>query len=216
MPTLSCVVTVQCPSAAAMAMTSELGEEFQDSFGGLPMTAVAESLGIPSEINIIAPHIPDVRVLHDIPVVIQVEAPKIPNIQVEMKEPIPTEIKLTHDIPQAIEVVAVDIPSRIVLDSANVPTVISIAMPKELPTVITLDASGIPDVIQVAGVPSVIELIGSVPSIIQLVMPEKPEVELVYKGAPIDVKIQLDVSKLTGEDGEEGPACVAIVPCPKK
>jgi hypothetical protein len=42
-------------------------------------------------------------------------------------------------------------------------------------------------------------------------MPEKPEVELVYKGAPIDVKIQLDVNRLTGEG--EKLQCVAIVPC---
>ena len=42
-------------------------------------------------------------------------------------------------------------------------------------------------------------------------MPEKPEIEMVYKGAPIDVKIQLDISKITGDDQKLN--CVAIVPC---
>ena len=40
-----------------------------------------------------------------------------------------------------------------------------------------------------------------------------PEIELVYKGAPIDVKINLDVTKLTGENGEQ--PCFALVPCNK-
>ena len=63
--------------------------------------------------------------------------------------------------------------------------------------------------IQVVGIPPSIELIG--PSEIKLVMPDKPEIELVYKGAPIDVKINLDISRLTGEDGNA--QCVTIVPC---
>ena len=42
-------------------------------------------------------------------------------------------------------------------------------------------------------------------------MPEKPEIEMVYKGAPIDVKIQLDISKIAGDDQKLN--CVAIVPC---
>jgi hypothetical protein len=42
-------------------------------------------------------------------------------------------------------------------------------------------------------------------------MPDNPEIELVYKGAPIDVKINLDISRLTG-DPDSGN-CVAIVPC---
>jgi hypothetical protein len=74
-----------------------------------------------------------------------------------------------------------------------------------------LDASEIPDKIQVVGIPKHISLVGEIPSEIKLVMPDKPEVELVYKGAPIDVKIQLDVNRLTGEG--EKLQCVAIVPC---
>jgi len=196
--------------------TQEFGEEFQDGFDdSIPMTAVADGLGIPSEIKVIVPKIPDIRVIHDIPVMIQVDAPKIPPIKVEMVEPIPTEIRVAHDLPQSISLITTDLPTSITLDSSTVPTVIALAVPDKFPTVITVNASGIPDTIQVVGVPSTIELIGSVPSIIQLVMPEKPEVELVYRGAPIDVKIQLDVSKLTGEDGQDLP-CVAIVPCPPK
>ena len=84
-------------------------------------------------------------------------------------------------------------------------------MPEVMPK-IEIDASSIPDKIQVIGIPSTIELVGA-PSEIKLVMPEKPEIELVYKGAPIDVKINLDVTKLTGENGEQ--PCFALVPCNK-
>ena len=157
---------------------------------------------------------PDIRVIHDIPVMIEVQTPHIPAISIVMPEKIPTEIRMTHDLPSSIGLVITDAPSTIRLDYEGLPTMISLNIPKDIPTVITLDASGVPDVIQVVGIPSVIELIGGVPSTIQLVMPEKPEIELVYKGAPIDVKIQLDIARLTGEDGSE-PACVAIVPCPK-
>jgi hypothetical protein len=81
-------------------------------------------------------------------------------------------------------------------------------VPSVFPT-IKIDATGIPDKIQVVGIPSAIELVG--PSEIKLVLPEKPEIELVYKGAPIEVKVNLDVSRLTGEG--ENAQCFALVPC---
>ncbi len=143
----------------------------------------------------------------------KIDTPHIPPIKVEMKE-IPSEIKITHNIPQSITLVTMDLPSKIMLDSSMLPTTITLDIPKEFPTIIMLDTSGIPDVIQVAGIPSVIELLGTIPSQIQMVMPEKPEIELVYKGAPIDMKIHLDTSKLTGEDGDG--QCFRLVPCVAK
>jgi hypothetical protein len=103
------------------------------------------------------------------------------------------------------------LPSAIRLEAFGLPSSIKLEVPEIMPK-IQIDASGIPDKIQVVGIPSAIELFGA-PSEIKLVMPDKPEIELVYKGAPIDVKINLDISKLTGENGDQ--PCFALVPCNK-
>ena len=102
-----------------------------------------------------------------------------------------------------------DVPSSITLDVKDLPQSIKLEVPESFPK-IQIDASGIPDQIQVVGIPSTIELVGA-PSEIKLVMPEKPEIELVYRGSPIDVKVNLDISRLTGEDGNQ--QCFALVPC---
>lgn len=52
------------------------------------------------------------------------------------------------------------------------------------------------------------------PTSIKLEMPDKPEIELVYKGSPIPVQIELDFKKLIGEGDDV--QCVAIVPCARK
>lgn len=168
-------------------------------------------LGIPSEITVKVPEIPDIKVLHDIPAFIQIEAPTIPDIRILAPDvALPSIIKLdTEGLPSSIKLDAGSLPSAISLDIGNLPRSIKLEVPEQFPT-IKIDASGIPDKIQVVGIPSTIELVGA-PSEIKLVMPEKPEVELVYKGAPIDVKINLDVSRLTGEG--DASQCVMIVPC---
>jgi hypothetical protein len=125
--------------------------------------------------------------------------------------------KLTpsEDLPKSITLDATDVPKSITLDAASVPTVIRLERGETLPTVITVDGSSIPSTIQVVGIPPTIELIGNTPTEISVKMPDKmPEMELVYKGAPIEFKIQLDTSKLTGES--ETAQCVAIVPCTPK
>ena len=157
--------------------------------------------------------IPDVRIIHDIPAIIRVESPIIPDIKILGPEiPIPSEIKIDAEgVPSVIELKSYDLPSAIKLDTSGLPSSIRVEMPEVMPK-IEIDASSIPDKIQVIGIPSTIELVGA-PSEIKLVMPEKPEIELVYKGAPIDVKINLDVTKLTGENGEQ--PCFALVPCNK-
>ena len=156
------------------------------------------------------PEIPDIRVIHDIPAIIRVESPKIPDIKIIGPEkPLPKEIRVIADnIPSAIELVCHGLPKSIMLDVSDLPKSIKLDVPENFPA-IKIDASGIPDKIQVVGIPPSIELVG--PSEIKLVLPDKPEIELVYKGAPIDVKINLDISRLTGEDGNA--QCVAIVPC---
>jgi hypothetical protein len=126
--------------------------------------------------------------------------------------PLPSVISLNADkVPSTIELTAGNLPSAIKLDASSLPTAIKLEVPSVFPD-IKIDASRLPTIIQVVGIPSTIELTGA-PSEIKLVLPEKPEIELVYKGAPIDVKINLDVSRLTGEGGDG--QCVMIVPCNK-
>ena len=208
-------MTVQCPTASVTPFyksPSFFSEEEQ--FSPLDEVTIQSSdIGIPSEIIIKVPEIRDIQILHDIPAIIRVEAPNIPNIRIIGPEkPIPTEIKINAgDIPSAIELKATSLPSSIKLDIGNLPRSIKLDVPEVFPT-IKIDALGIPEKIQVIGIPSAIELIGA-PSEIKLVMPEKPEIEMVYKGAPIDVKINLDINRLMSEDSMQN--CVRIVPCDK-
>jgi hypothetical protein len=170
-------------------------------------------IGIPSEIKVVFPEeIPDIKIIHDVPAIIKVMNLDLPSIiNVHMEQTIPSEIRVfSENIPSIIELKGTDIPSVIEIDATNIPKSIPIEVPNDFPSIIKLDASSLPDKIQVVGIPSTIELVGA-PSEIKLVLPEKPEVELVYKGAPIDVKINLDVGRLTGENDKA--QCVAIVPC---
>jgi hypothetical protein len=148
-----------------------------------------------------------------VPAIIKVESIKIPSIiKITSDLYLPSEIKIrSEDIPSQIKVVSDNLPSTISIDASNIPNFIRLEVPDDFPRTIKIDASEIPDKIQVVGIPPQIELVGSIPSEIKLVMPDKPEIEMVYKGSPIDVKIQLDISKLNG-DSQKGQ-CVAIVPC---
>ncbi len=198
--------------ARAASAEDTFGEDFEDGFEDVKVEV--GDLGIPSEIKVVMPEIPDIRVLHDIPVMIDVRVPEIPPISVVFpKDSIPKEINVIHDIPQTIEVVG-KIPTTIALQVTNMPEFIPVVPAPNFPKEIRLDTSTLPDKIQVVGIPESIELIGNIPTKIELVMPEKPEVEMVYKGAPIDVKVKLDITKLIGEDEEMN--CVAIVPCKPK
>ncbi len=214
-PTCSCTVTIQCPTSGPTSPSTtpfRVSDPFGfDNFD--PLEVQVSDVGIPSEIFLRVPEIPDIKVIHDIPAVIRVEAPVIPDIKIIGPEtPLPVEIKIVaEDIPSSIELIAQNIPKSIAIDAQDLPRSIKLEVP-DIPA-IKIDASSIPSTIQVVGIPSAIELIGA-PSEIKLVLPENPEVELVYKGAPIDVKINLDISRLTGEDGNS--QCVAIVPCNPK
>ena len=210
-PSLNCTVTVACPSSGpAFNYRSMDGINDLDD----PSLSVEiNDIGIPSIIKVIAPVIPDIKILHDIPALIRIESFKIPDkITLVSDFDIPKEIKITSDnIISEIKLVAENLPSTIKLES-DLPKFIRLDIPEDFPRSIKIDASGIPDKIQVVGIPPSIEIVGNIPSEIKLVMPEKPEIELVYKGSPIDVKIQLDISKLNGENNSK-QQCVAIVPC---
>jgi hypothetical protein len=178
-----------------------------------PVQIQSDDLGIPSEIIIKMPEIPDIRIIHDVPAMIRIDSPNFSDIRIIGPEvPLPTQININADnLPTTIDLVITNLPSSIKLDTFELPSSIKLEVPDSMPT-IKIDASGIPERIQVVGIPSSIELTGA-PSEIKLVMPDKPEIEMVYRGAPIDVKINLDISKLTGENGDQ--PCFALVPCNK-
>ena len=211
-PTVNCVVTVNCPTGSSTPAAFINQQDSSDQF----LNVEVGNLGIPSVINVVSPKIPDIKIdTSDVPTIIKVE--KIEGIS-EIKiippiNPIPSEIKIINEtkIPSSIFLDASQLPKSIPVTNLDIPKSIGLKMLDDFPSEIRLNAEGIPSTIQVVGIPPVIELKGTIPSTIQLLMPEKPEIEMVYKGAPIDVKIQLDVSKLTGEGDKVN--CVSIVPC---
>ncbi|RDJ35640.1 MAG: hypothetical protein DWQ19_12545 [Crenarchaeota archaeon] len=214
----NCTVEVQCPSAsyAAQARAAELmaNAEFSDPFTDpeLGMQLEASDLGIPSEIKIIPPTMPDIKVVHEIPEYITLAVPEISDIKIIGPEvPIPSEIKVTSEttIPSQIELKS-ELPQSILLDVSGLPSAISVEFPEEFPT-IQIEGD-IPKTIQVVGIPDSIELKGHIPSEININItpPEDLEIPLVYKGGPLPVEFVLPTP--TGQDGSKRP-CFALVPC---
>jgi len=192
-----------------------LDDNFVDDFEeSMQLKVESSDLGIPSEIKIIAPEFPEIKINHNIPEVISLSSVLPDRIELYQSQPLlhAHEIRILNDnvIPKTIEIKSSDVPKSIVLDSSSLPNFISVMVP-EFPT-IKIDGSSIPDTIKVVGIPDSIEI--KMPSEItaKLEIPENLEIPLVYKGAP--VPIQFDSSNLLGPEG--GP-CFALVPCdPKK
>ena len=221
-PVVSCIVKVVCPSQAVAAALSngrtnvsqtDNGKSYYDEIG---MEMEYDFVGIPEEIKLVVPEINDINVLHDIPEFISVIVPEMNNIKVEFSEPIPSEIKLNHNIPEKINIDAESIPDFIKIDSESVPSLIKLQSEIEIPKNIKIEFDSFPTSISVTGIPDHIELVGSIPSEIKLSMPENPEVEMVYKGSPIEVKVELDYKKLIGDQNAEDLPCFAIIPCPPR
>jgi hypothetical protein len=213
-PTIQVNVTVTCPSGASLALTDQNQRGLTDDMLGIgkDLEVAYDLSGFPSEIKMVAPEMPDVRMVHNLPSEIHIKSPEFPNIKFDVPEFKDIRI-LPPDTPLTID--AIGIPEAIWLKSEfKIPDKIEIAMPVRIPDTITIDASGIPDVIRVEGLPDVIRLEHNLPSTIKLEMPDKPEIELVYKGSPIPVQIELDIKKLIGDSDDL--QCVTIVPCPRK
>ena len=166
-----------------------MGPNFEDSFNqdaGIPVNI--NDIGIPEEIRIIAPKMPDIKVLHDIPREIALRMPMpIPDIKIIGPE---------KPLPETIYIVATDVPKSIYLDATDVPRKILIEPAANFPSIIRMEAFGVPSTIQVTGMPKSIEIIGNIPSTIQLMMPENPTIELVWKGAPFELGMHPNLEKL--------------------
>ena len=220
-PTVSCVITVVCPTSSPPAM--RMNEEFEDGFDNVMPEITSEDIGIPSEIKIIAPiSLPHVQIMHNLPTEIKLTLPEIPELKIANygpiriqgpDRPLPDEIKITSDVslPNIIQVMADNLPKSIKLDASDIPQAIRLEVPDKFPSTIIIDASGIPATIQVTGIPSSIELIHNLPTQIPLTVPENLEVPLVYRGSPIPIQLTMD--NITGENGEN---CFALVPCGRK
>jgi hypothetical protein len=212
-PTLSCTVTVSCDSSQGGAgfARKTLGDDFVDDFNTQDFDIEISDLGIPSEIKVVAPKFPDIRVKHDIPEFINVVSDVPDKIVIYQADVLPGEIKIvSEDVPKSIFLDAREVPKSIKIDAGDVPRTIRL-LNVDVPSVIRVDGSEIPDVIKVVGIPDVIEVKMPSEIVAKLEVPENLEIPLVYKGGP--VPIQFDTSNLL--EGEER-ACFALVPCNKK
>lgn len=211
-------------------MVSQFGEEFADLFEmNKTMKVEYESVGIPTEIRVIMPE--DVTVKLDTSDLdekkIRIDATGV-NIPTDIRiygpdSPIPNSIKLDgSNLPEqfdlvyrgeAIPIDASSLPRSIKLEmEKDIPHTILVEMPKPIPEKIVIE-SNIPDTITLIG-PTSIPI--SIPENVFLPVkfPDKmPEVEMVWRGNPIEVKITMD--EITKKDAD-GKNCVMIVPCPAK
>ena len=213
-PTLSCVVTVECGGSqgSGFRRANTLDENFVDDFNTDNFDIEIGDIGIPSEIKVVVPKFPDIKITHDIPNFIDIKS-DIPNkIVLYQADLIPKEIKIVNEsvIPSVIALDSSSVPNSIRIDATSVPGFISL-IPVNIPSTIRLDGSEIPEFIRVVGIPESIEVKMPSEIVARLEVPENLEIPLVYKGGP--VPIQFDTSNLLGGDEQ---ACFALVPCNKK
>lgn len=183
-------ISIVCPGASPMAARS-----YMDDYDNIEIEY--DSLGFPTEIKVIPPNIPPIKV--EMPEKLELA---IPQALKELKE---DGIKLV--VPDGL--ISISLPS-LNIDTSQLETIaIPVAFPDKMPEI---RVTGIPDEIKVVGIPDTIAVVG-IPDSIMLKAPE--EIPLVFKGPPLtaEVKVTMDVQKLMGN--EEGQVCVAIVPCRK-
>lgn len=207
-------------------LVNQFGEEFADLFDvSGTIKATYDTVGIPSEITVIVPDDMNVRLdasdLDQKSIRIDSSGVKIPDIKIHGPDsPLPDSIRFEgHNLPDEIPVVYRGGP--IPIDASQIPVSIKIVQDKEIPDRIVVEVpTPIPDRIVVeSNIPDRIILEG--PISIPLSLPDNfflpvrfpdkmPEMELVYRGAPIEVKISMDKVIDKAADGSN---CVMIVPC---
>lgn len=202
--------------------SSHFGSEFADLFDESDHIQIEyETVGIPSEIMIVPPIMPKIEVdAGNIPktIKLQVEEADLPNLKIDASN-VPRTINIdAESIPTEISLVGRDIPRQIQIETPKLPEKIDMILSHPIPEKVIVEVSNpIPDKIlvesdiQVVGFPEFIEVRG-IPDSIQLRPPETmPQVEMVYKGAPIELKLVMDQGLPTSPDGKKN--CVMITPC---
>ena len=206
---------------------NEFGEEFADLFeASNTMKVEYESVGIPEEIKIIPPResdMPKMRLdVTDVPEKIKLDSSEV-DIPKSIKifgpdDPIPNTIRFdATEVPEAIDLiykgtaipVKVETEVTLKVEEVNFPS-IKVEMPQEIPSTISMIYDG-PEVINVNMPQSIMLEIPENAGIPLLFPEEMPQVELVYKGSPVEVKITMDEILNKSEDGRN---CVMITPCP--
>jgi hypothetical protein len=207
-------------------IVKEFGTEFADLFEASDSLKVEyESVGIPEEIRIIPPEFPSIKIESNLPQKIKIDSS---DVQMPDKikiygpdSPIPNSIRLEgYEIPDTIDLVYSG--SAIPIDTSQVPKEIKLVMEKDIPNHIVVEMPvPIPSTISIEHtIPEKIILEGpqsiplSLPDnfALPVVFPDKmPEVELVWRGSPIEVKITMD--EILSKDAA-GQKCVVISPCP--
>ena len=213
-PACSCTVTVTCPSSlrSNAALAGSDTSNFVDPFMTLDVNT--ETIGIPSEINIVAPVLPDLSLIHNLPETITFLVPKIEDIKIIGPEkPLPTEIVIYSEteVPSIITIVG-DFPKSIPIDASNLPS-LKIESPEKLPK-IEIDGSSIPTTIQVVGMPSVVEI--KISDNLVAVADESLKnlkIPTVYEGGPIPIEVKFDFKTPNGDSGDA--PCFTFVPCNK-
>ena len=215
--------------AADEKLMADFGEEFADLFETKQTMKIEyEPVGIPSEIRVILPEDTSLKLdtsdLDNKKIQIDATSVDLPeSIQIHGPDsPIPDSIVFdASDFVQAIERLQSSPPIK--LDASGIPKSIKIDLEKEIPKTIVVEMpnpipekivveSQIPDRIILEG-PEGIPLILPDEFVLPVKFPDKmPEVELVWKGSPIEVKVTLDEVLDKEADGRN---CVMIVPCKK-
>jgi hypothetical protein len=218
---------VKSPSrfTADPKLVSQFGSEFADLFEANDAVKVEyEPVGIPSEIKVVVPEEMKLGIdgsdlaKHKIKIdCSEVNLPK--DIFVHGPDaPIPTSISFEpHDLPseiplvykgQAIPVDASSVPTTIKIED-TIPERIVVEMPRPIPERIIVESN----------IPSEITLLApeSIPIHVpkDVFLPVKfpdvmPQLEMVYKGAPIELKITMDELVSKTADGKQ---CVMLIPC---
>jgi hypothetical protein len=208
-------------------LTAEFGAEFADLFEASRKVNVQyDTVGIPSEIVIVPPVMPKIEI-DDIKVKVDATEVNIPDIKIHGPEtPIPTDIRLnasdlptemnlSYKGPDKIEIDATSIPTTITVETVDpIPHKIIVEQVKPIPEEILINADDMPREITVTGMPDFVELKMPENFGIPVIFPEEmPSMELVYNGAPIEVKITMD--EIIGNAEDDDNPCVKIVPCPR-
>jgi hypothetical protein len=207
--------------AADPTLMSEFGTEFADLFDVADTMKVEyEPVGIPSEITVLVPDMKDIRVdygdLFDRRIMIDSTAVSLPpEILLRLEKDLPNSIKLdASEAPEEIDLVyrggSIPVDVRVAVETEHViPDRIVVEIPKPIPNEIVLKHN-LPTTITLEG-PASIPLIVPDDVFVPLKFPDKmPEIELVYRGAPIEFKITMDEIVDKTSDGKN---CFRLVPC---
>jgi PKD repeat protein len=216
-PAIGCSCTITCPTStpASMAMAG-FGLDADPNFGG-ELEVQYDVVDFPSEIKIVPPNIPPLEVKHDIPSTIRLEMPELKDIRL-IGTDIPSEIRIIPpDINTMISVISFELPKeafKVQIDASSLPTVIGLEFPETMPD-IKIDASSIPEFIKVVGMPDVITVMHTIPSVITVDVPKDLKVPLVFEGPPLSAEVKINWGFEKVLEGVESPRCFALVPCGK-